>query len=134
MKQNACSFCRDTARDAWEQVTEFLKNPPKSVSVTEIHRLQSMIRLAWRTDNSERHSMAGHLLQGLKYPECVYTMSEVDEYERENQITYPRYISQILRAIETATKVFTTIGPDDFKRYAPYLDVELIEELFGEDE
>lgn len=134
MKQNACSFCRDTARDAWEQVTEFLKAPPKYISDFEIRRLQSMVRLAWMTNKSERHSMAGHLLQGLKYPGCAYAMSEVDEYERKNQTTYPRYISQIVRAIRTATKVFTTIGPDDFKRYAPYLDVELIEELFGEDE
>ena len=51
--------------------------------------------------------------------------------ETSKPIKYPNYIWRILYLIER--KVFASVERRHFKRYAPYLNEEMMKELLGEE-
>lgn len=133
MKQNACYFCRTASRRAWGTVTRFLKSAPPFIDGERLDYLRALVRLAYRCDVASKHSAAGFILQGLLNDCRRAYLDEAYQLEFDEMIRYPQHIWQILKVLETKTKVFTSVNPNDFRRYAPHLDKELIDELFGEE-
>lgn len=127
MKQNACYFCRTAQRKAWDVVTVALSGPMDGITCSGLNYLQAIVKLAYRTGLSEKHTVAGFLLQGLLSKSAAVDMHDVEWLETKEPIKYPNYIWRILYHIER--KYFTSV-----ERYAPYLNGEMMKELFGEDE
>lgn len=127
MKQNACYFCRTAQRKAWDVVTVALSGHMEGITCSGLNYLRALVKLAYRTGLSEKHTVAGFLLQGLLSKSAAVDMHDVEWLETKEPIKYPNYIWRILYRIER--KYFTSV-----ERYAPYLDGEMMKELFGEDE
>lgn len=132
MKQNACYFCRTAQRKAWDVVTVALGSPMEGITCSGLNYLRALVKLAYRTGLSDKHTVAGFLLQGLLSKSAAVGMHDVEWLETSEPIKYPNYIWRILYIIER--KAFTSVERRHFKSHAPYLDEELITELFGEDE
>ena len=134
MKQNACCWCQWSIDQAWDAVTKFFKSPPPFIDSQQLNRYRSFILLSYRAGVEGVHGTPGFLLQQLMSPRWRRALPEVVALHRRSSFEYPDHVWKIVRAIEDKTKVFTVVGREDFKRYAPYLDAEFITELFGEDE
>lgn len=132
MKQNACYFCRTAQRKAWDVVTAVLSAPMDGITASGLNYLRALVMLAYRTGLSDKHTVAGFLLQGLQSKSPAVDMHDVEWLETKEPIKYPNYIWRILYIIER--KAFANAERQNFKRYAPYLDEKMIKELFGEDE
>lgn len=133
MRQNACPSCRKVASRAWKVLTKLFKKPMLDSNHT-VEYYQMLLRLLYRVNTSERHHRAGFILQGaLDHVTCIRGyVNAARELEVEEPITYPKYMHNLFKRIAKLNPVVLTRG--DFERYAPYLDEELITELFGEDE
>lgn len=131
MKQNACYFCRTAQRKAWDVVTVVLSEPMDGITCSGLNYLRALVMLAYRAGLSDKHTVAGFLLQGLLSKSAAVDMHDVEWLETKEPVKYPNYIWRILYLIER--KAFANAERQNFKRYAPYLNEEMIKELFGED-
>lgn len=132
MKQNACRWCQSNIEKAWDAATTFFKSPPPFIDSQQLDRYRSLIFLAYRAGIEGVHGTPGFLLQILLSPRWRKALPEVVALHRSSSFEYPDHIWTMVCAIEDKARVFTAVGREDFKRYAPYLDGELITELFGE--
>lgn len=131
MKQNACYFCHTAQLKAWDVVTVAISGPMDGITCSGVNYLRVLVKLAYRTGLSDKHTVAGFLLQGLLSKSAAVDMHDVERFETKEPIKYPNYIWRILYLIER--KALASVERRHFKRYAPYLDEEMMKELFGEE-
>lgn len=124
MKQNACYFCHTAQRKAWDVVTVALSGPMDGITCSGLNYLRVLVKLAYRTGLSDKHTVAGFLLQGLLSKSAAVDIHDVEWLETKEPIKYPNYIWRILYLIER--KVFANVERRHFKRSAPYLDEEMM--------
>lgn len=124
-------FCSTAQRKAWDVVTVALSGPMDGITCSGLNYLRALVKLAYRTGLSDKHTVAGFLLQGLLSKSAAVDMHDVGWLETSEPIRYPNYIWRILYLIER--KAFASVERRHFKRYVPYLDEEMMKELFGEE-
>lgn len=108
-----------------------LSGPMEGITCSGPNYLRALVKLAYRTGLSDKHTVAGFLLQGLLSKSAVMDTHDVEWLETKEPIKYPNYIWRLLYLIEC--KAFTNAERQNFKRYVPYLDEEMPKELFGEE-
>ena len=133
MKQNACYWCRASASNAWNILTELFNNRVTGPRYPSVY-YRSLLKLAYRVGGYEEHDRAGFILQGLvrRYVTTRGFINAALELDVEEPIEYPKHILKLCEMIDRHGR--RPLTREDFRCYVPYLDEELINELFGEDE
>lgn len=104
----------------------------KPIEVDAVEYYRTLLLMAYRVSIQEKHVRAGHALQSLiSLPERrLDALQLARRIEIDEPIAYPKYLYKILNRIAERGRVALT--RDDFKRYEPYIDEEMMDELFGE--
>lgn len=131
MQQNGCYFCHSAAKKAWRELTEFF-NDRKPIEVDAVEYYRTLLLMAYRVGIQDKHVRAGHALQSLiSLPERrLDALRLARRIEIDEPIAYPKYLYNLLNRIAERGRAALTRG--DFKRYIPYLNEEMMDELFGE--